>query len=98
MVRYLRRHLCKNHRAKSRSIDREKNIRMGQSAFTFIGQVVPQEILNENFDELSSVVDMAGNTFYTALLEGLAENGCAVSAVSRVPQNTEKGKIGRAHV
>lgn len=62
---------------------------MKKHSFVFIGQVVPQELLNDNFEELKSTVDIAGNTFYTALLEGLTENGCAVSAVSRIKRNIE---------
>lgn len=65
---------------------------MKQNSFVFIGQVVPQELLNENFEELKRTVDIAGNTFYTSLLEGLAENGCLVSAVSRINNKVEKGR------
>lgn len=65
---------------------------MKENSFVFIGQVIPQELLNENFEDLNGTVDIAGNTFYTALLEGLAENGCSVSAVSRINSKVEKGK------
>ena len=68
------------------------NFEMKKNSFVFIGQVVPQELLNENFEELNKTVDIAGNTFYTALLEGLAEHGCSVSAVSRIKTKIQKGK------
>lgn len=57
---------------------------MKKYSFIFIGQIVPQKLLNDNFEDLKEIVDIAGNTFYTALLEGLAENGCSVSAESRI--------------
>lgn len=66
--------------------------KMNKYSFAFIGQIVPQELLNEHFEEVKKVVSIAGNTFYTALLEGLVENGCSVSAVSRINLQSIKGK------
>lgn len=63
---------------------------MDKYSFTFIGQVIPQKLLNENFNILKKMVDISGNTFYTALLEGLAENDCTVSSVSRIDKKNVK--------
>ena len=52
--------------------------------FEFVGQIIPQKILNKNFDRLQKMVAISANTFYTSLLEGLVENDCVVSAVSRI--------------
>ncbi len=60
--------------------------------FVFVGQIIPQDLLNENFDELSKMVDVAGNTFYTSLLEGLSDNGAVVYAESKVPRNLKLHK------
>ena len=67
---------------------------MNKYSFIFVGQIIPQELLNEHFEELKKFVDIAGNTFYTTLLEGLVENGCHISNVSRINlKNIDNKKI-----
>lgn len=51
-------------------------------AFTFVGQIIPQDILNSNFELLNKTVDIAGNTFYTSFLNGMAMNDGVVYANS----------------
>ncbi len=57
----------------------------------FVGQIIPQELMNRNYAELKGLCDNAANVFYNALLEGFVKNGCGVSAVSTVSSGTNTG-------
>jgi glycosyltransferase involved in cell wall biosynthesis len=52
----------------------------------FVGQIIPDEIYNQNFDACTRLTDGAANVFYNALLTGLANNAVEVSAQCTLPQ------------
>lgn len=54
--------------------------------FFFVGQIIPQYILDENFTDLSKIVDIAGNNFYKNILNGLEENDCNITIISQIPK------------
>lgn len=53
----------------------------------FAGQVIPHALMNADYREMTRFCDTAANVFYNALLDGLAEDGCRVCAVSAVPNS-----------
>ncbi len=50
----------------------------------FVGQIIPTQILNNNFENLNNYCDAAANVFYNNLLNGLSATGNDVSTISTV--------------
>lgn len=53
----------------------------------FVGQYIPSELMNQYFEQMKNLTDVAANNFYNALLNGFQENGEDVSCSSQVPEN-----------
>lgn len=59
----------------------------------FIGQIIPTKLINKEYEKLHKLCNNAANVFYNALLTGLTQNGCKVSAISTVTSDTVIGSI-----
>lgn len=59
---------------------------MNRMMFSYIGNVMPSNILNKFFEDVKKVIDIPASTFFSNILEGIAENGCYVEAFPVMPQ------------
>lgn len=64
----------------------------------FIGQIIPQKLLENNYGKLKRMNDPAANAFYNALLNGLSSNQHDVEAIAMIDDSllnqTEKNIHG----
>lgn len=57
-----------------------------KKSFYFCGQIIPEKIMEENFEELKSHISVAGNTFYNALLDGISGTDSEVYTSTLLPK------------